>query len=153
MTLTIRLWHGRPSLPAYRCCFCLYLYICFCHPISLFLGIPSRQRDLHSAEPLFPHCPALQTRCAFFFLKFISMFIGSTSEIDRVLPSQLFAVKTDSVIHPTWEEKKKCTQTKRKSFWRNRCFRILICDLITSPKKIFYKYFTQLKKKLSFKIL
>ena len=76
------------------------------------------------------------------------MFIGSTSEIDT---AQKFAVRTDSVIHPIWEEKKKCTQTKRKSFWRNRCFRILICDLSHHNKKNFYKYFTQHSQKKRYK--
>lgn len=58
----------------------------------------------------------------------ISMFIGLTSEIETTLPSRLFAVKTDSVIHPACGKKKKCTQTKRKSFCRNRCFLILIWE-------------------------
>lgn len=63
--------------------------------------------------------------CAFFPNGLISIFIGSTSEIDTALPSRLFAVR---FCNTHWGKKEKCTQTKRKSFWGNRCFCILICD-------------------------
>ncbi len=71
----------------------------------------------------------LYKHCAPSLRGLISMFIGLTSEIETILPSQWFAVKTDSVKHPACGNKERnALHTNKKSFWWNRCFWILIWD-------------------------
>ncbi len=59
----------------------------------------------------------LYKHCAPSLRGLISMFIGLTSEIETILPSQWFAVKTDSVKHPACGNKERemhCTQTHKQ---------------------------------------